>query len=471
MWAIVQETDLIWYLDATGNILNKVKRQKAPFLYSLVFHDKRKHLILPIAEFVTTANDSGSISSYLSIIKLELERTIPKNLSFQIAPIIVTDFSWALINSVMQVFNNVEADVYINWCFEILFKKQDSVIILSIMKTRLHLCGAHFLKLIVKKVRKIKKYSNEEKDKKVQNAFIFTFTLLQNSITVSEFSKNLKHAFNIFNLKFLTEKCSNSMSEVKKELLERDLTIITLNDTKSNTPQQQKVRKNSNFVILGDDFDEKAFQKNSPFNIYYDKLINNHSKNIKFKESVFSDKIVLNDYFCPQMFNIISNYFHIIPFWTGVMLGQMASINTKFNNISRLTNNSVENWFNQVKTSMNPDRPIMPSIYASRMLNRIDAEFEKHYSENNFKLNKGRHSSKATEKWSKADSKKRPRYGNGYYGAPNKKIFDNSKPSFFPDKIQQMNFLLDNNIELDSESSGIFHVYLIVKFRYEQFNY
>jgi hypothetical protein len=52
------------YVDATGGIINNVKGQKKPLLYSLVFHNKENELILPVSEFFTTANDARTISTY-----------------------------------------------------------------------------------------------------------------------------------------------------------------------------------------------------------------------------------------------------------------------------------------------------------------------------------------------------------------------------------------------------------------------
>jgi len=61
---------------------------------------------MPLAEFISTAHDSYSISSYLYAIKLELERTMTKR-CFKVAPIICTDFSYALMNSVCVMFSTI----------------------------------------------------------------------------------------------------------------------------------------------------------------------------------------------------------------------------------------------------------------------------------------------------------------------------------------------------------------------------
>ncbi len=130
MWPFVQKKNPVWYLDATGGVIQKLKNQPQALLYSLVFHDKQKKIIFSLAEFLTTAHDSHSISGYLSTIKLDINQVLPKRLSFQVAPIIVTDFTWALINAVMKVFNNFTTDVYINWCFDIVFVNKRSFMVI-----------------------------------------------------------------------------------------------------------------------------------------------------------------------------------------------------------------------------------------------------------------------------------------------------------------------------------------------------
>jgi hypothetical protein len=187
LWTIVQLKNPIWHIDATGGIINKINGQRKPFLYSIVVHDLDKKLIFPIAEFFSTANDAKSIASYFADIKLEFLKKIPKNGLFKVAPIIVTDFSWGLINAIMETFNNCTVTIYINWCFEIIFKKSECIILASIMKSIFQLCSVHFLKLIITKARKIKPFKDEGKDKNLQNDFIFAFTLLQNSMNIDEF--------------------------------------------------------------------------------------------------------------------------------------------------------------------------------------------------------------------------------------------------------------------------------------------
>ena len=131
----------ILYYDATGSILKDVNRQKKPFLYSLVMHDSENEKIIPFAELMTTSHLQSNITKYLLSIKNKFDENdilLPK--------IIVTDFSWALINSVCIIFNNCPVGEYLNWCYEKLiginhFENQKKSMVMP------YLCSTHFLKL------------------------------------------------------------------------------------------------------------------------------------------------------------------------------------------------------------------------------------------------------------------------------------------------------------------------------------
>ena len=71
---------------------------------------------MPIAEFITTAHDGNNIASYLFQIK-----HILLNNKLNISPIVVVDFSRALINALLEVFNRSSLDEYLKWAFDFNF--------------------------------------------------------------------------------------------------------------------------------------------------------------------------------------------------------------------------------------------------------------------------------------------------------------------------------------------------------------
>jgi hypothetical protein len=100
-------------MDATGLILNDVKDQSKILLYSIVMHDKINKCIIPVAEFFSSNQETTTINKYLIEIKREIEINIQSSSKFKIAPIIITDFSWAIINSILEIFNRCSINHYL----------------------------------------------------------------------------------------------------------------------------------------------------------------------------------------------------------------------------------------------------------------------------------------------------------------------------------------------------------------------
>lgn len=102
IWAAIILRNPVWFFDPTGSVIKDIDGQKSPFLYSIVAHDPKTQTIVPAAEFITTSHTVTSICQNLILIKDTLEKYINKT-SYVVAPIIVVNFSWALINSVLRV--------------------------------------------------------------------------------------------------------------------------------------------------------------------------------------------------------------------------------------------------------------------------------------------------------------------------------------------------------------------------------
>jgi hypothetical protein len=84
-------------------------------------------LILPVAEFFTTNHGSTNISSFLNdireLVQLNVAYSPKKKIRLDehfLPRIVVTDFSWALIDSVMKSLNNSDMNRYLIYCFAVL---------------------------------------------------------------------------------------------------------------------------------------------------------------------------------------------------------------------------------------------------------------------------------------------------------------------------------------------------------------
>ena len=153
MWIHIQKKNPVCFFDATGSVIPDIMNEKIPLLYSLVCHDYETRSIIPFFEFISTKHDEDAIATNLFSIKKMLDRSISKVTQFVYPPIIVTDFQWALINSLSDVFNRCDIKQYIDWCYNVLVKTE--VALDTAIKTRIILCSTHILKSIIQKIKRI----------------------------------------------------------------------------------------------------------------------------------------------------------------------------------------------------------------------------------------------------------------------------------------------------------------------------
>ncbi|CAF1090752.1 unnamed protein product [Brachionus calyciflorus] len=133
--------------------------------------------------------------------------------------VIVVDFSWAMINSILEAFNSCSMRnyLYLSYDIMILKKNKEKAFLNCLMSTKVYLCSTHFLKLIISKAEKIKP-QNE-----IKRIFIFGFTLLQNSTSLQEFENNLIDLYSIFNEQFESISTSDSLKRLEKNVRTRNL--------------------------------------------------------------------------------------------------------------------------------------------------------------------------------------------------------------------------------------------------------
>ena len=74
----------------------------------------------------------------------------------------------------------------------------------------------------------------------------------------------------------------------------------------------------------------------------------------KIDEYIVTDDSEINNFYCPQLFNVLMNEIHLLPLWSGIIIFKVQlHYNECFPNIkSRLTNNFVENSFGNLKKNI-----------------------------------------------------------------------------------------------------------------------
>lgn len=294
---------------------------------------------------------------------------LDENLSNHCQPsFIVTDFSWALISSCLNVFNGCNINSYLNVCYKIIVEKD--VKSFFYLKTKVILCSTHFLKMVINKIRPLKTSLDNLTDRKIKNSFIYSFTLLQNSTSLEEFNSYILNIYVMFLSKYKTESFKNAFNSLRKGVLYRKLTteIYKEVDTKFDLNKMLEYDyRNEN--IFANEIVENI-KAHSPFSIYFNK------KCSEIRDTIYSENLNeirdSNEYYFPEFLNVIENYLYLMPLWSGILINRFCELNQNFKKISRFTNNPVEFWFKFLKFCLlsfllKKPRKCCPSQYCRRV--------------------------------------------------------------------------------------------------------
>lgn len=197
-------------------------------------HDKENKIIVPISEFITCTHTEDNIARRLDGVVRYLRMDL--GIDSYLPKIVVTDFSWALINSICDVFNHCTVVEYLNICFDGLREQKirlEEMVILNI-------CHVHFLKLMIKNA----KTHLEKKCPIVQKCFKFSIVLIQESQHLNEAYIMVKHSHNIFNRKRKHHSIMNSIDYLADSIHLRNRSLLEIDKNSVESPQQ-KEHKNS----------------------------------------------------------------------------------------------------------------------------------------------------------------------------------------------------------------------------------
>jgi hypothetical protein len=355
IWKIVAEKRSVWHMDATGGIHKKIAGQKKPFFYSIVCYDSMNKQIIPVAEFLTTSQTGQNIGSYLTKIK-----NIYDHANVELPRIIVTDFCWAEINAILLTFNYCDPLTYLVRSYDFIVNgvtNQASKVIVA-------LCSTHFIKSIAIKSSKVfktkillykqdtknsKKDANiyESKQKEVRRVFMFIFSLLINSTTLYEFEYVLLKMWTIFRSVQFGNSVEFAIKEMELSVKNKNLNSIDIDESLS-TDESEKIVNLQSFIA--EDFTEESLIQDSPFTHHFNILIKKMETAILINDSI--QCIQSNSYKDDNFIEIIKEYLHIMPFWSGVLIAKDEETKDNINIKCSISNNYVEIWFCQLKKNI-----------------------------------------------------------------------------------------------------------------------
>jgi hypothetical protein len=367
---------------------------------------------MPVGEFMTTDHEQDNIAKYL----FSIENLLKKEMS-PYPKVVVTDFSYALINAVNLVFNNCDLTHYLAWCFEMI-KDNNRPGLKDAMKVRSYLCSVHMLKMISRKVHLLK----ERIPLKVRELFLFCFTQLQMCPTFKDLVILLENILYIFTNKNQNQKVINAIEFLNLEISVRKIIQESIKQGAESKDDEFKDKQN-NYLFFFAKESVKSMKKDSPFSEYFYKRFDSIRQSKEWNETPIDDSP--NPFYFPELFQILELYLFNVPMWSGIMLnGYLTEIEK-----NKLQNNPVENYIGFSKNSLLRKQKGPSSKFISVRKLNIEEKYKKIY-ESKLNINidyeptvldidfkkKSNRKRNTKEKWSKKRSIKRAVTKGYYYG-------------------------------------------------------
>ena len=355
MWSDVRSNYPIFFFDSTGTICRSIANQSDPNFFSMSFYDRQRKKYIPLFEFITTDGTQVSVSQYLTsafFVISDYSINYCRKPFFS-GTITVTDQSTVLINSVCEVFNKCTQAQYLQWSYNILLGSKNNQDYFDVMNTIVYICSTHLLNTIKIKTKKIIKHNEKTKAKKV---FLSSFGLVQNSTSILQIEKYIKHIYNVFNTKFIDNSIIESLSYLKEEIENRNLENLPENSISKQEKNKDQASDNFNYLIKCESQNE--LYSSSPFRIYFEEFfVKIRKEKHNYLETVIrtEKEKTLNEFYFPDLIILIEERMYYVPLWTGLML-QIFQNNKKLGLgkliLTRLTNNPGEGRFNIVKNNI-----------------------------------------------------------------------------------------------------------------------
>ena len=99
------------------------------------------------------------------------------------------------------------------------------------------------------------------------------------------------------------------------------------------------------------------------------------------EETDSTNQIEQNEYYYPELFDLITNEMYLIPLWSGIVIFKVQQRYKDYYNqvLCRLTNNFVENWFGNLKNNILFGRLMMTSELTAKLYQRIVSKYIEFY--------------------------------------------------------------------------------------------
>lgn len=366
----------VLYWDATGRIVRNLSNdKKRVFYYAAVMNVNNR--IIPLFEFFSANHDANTLSTPL----INFKEFAKKNgLDLNFFDVIVTDWSLAMINALNLAWNKLNMQQYLHHTYNIITNHRQTK---SPEFLPMHLCAAHFMKIVVKDVVEIlkqKRFAEHQKlldkskgarkeDKHTKIIYKTTKSFLIKCISILVVAKDLEEFKNFYdkicfvvlhknqtnevtnNVKYLHEKMTHyfSLLEIKEVDLDKDKENDSDDCNHVSLLQKHEIKREIQVDFHEDiscEFGKNIKESSKFLHDFRFQLLQ-----IKDKINKITDKKPLkpNIYYIPEFAELLTeSYIPFIALWARLLLYSCKCIAP-----DRLCNNCCENWFNVAKHLIN----------------------------------------------------------------------------------------------------------------------
>jgi hypothetical protein len=360
---------LILFLDATGSIVRSPICHNHPGKSLLYYAGviSAHESIVPMFEFISSSHDVQTVTRALLKYRTFLtEECKFLHLKWPVFGIVVTDYSWVLIRSVLSAFNNMGLIDYMEIVCQHMNDKTVSIDYLTLP----FICCAHFMKIIANQIKSRIYHKNNNK---ILKKFIKkTFALMIDCTSLEELKNLFSKFVFIIESPILTEKVQVEVDNVlnshfKSEEIKLKYETSTKESELENDQEYmtQDVERENIFDFLSS-CDSKnpnktpVYQKSPLFNVFND-LKQLARMQI---ENDTNDTMVKNIFYVPDsgaFVDFISKqYFPYAMLWSAIVVGK------------RFSNAIGENFFRLMKSVWHPNRSLEPSTFIQSQYEKVN---------------------------------------------------------------------------------------------------
>ena len=281
-----------------------------------------------------------------------------------------TDYSWALLQSVLLSFNRESIVSYLDRAFAVCSKLKTWKEIK--MFTVLHICSAHVIKAVTQSI------GRKTADKGLKDFATFAFARLQNTTSIQTALKIFRSLCTVVTGKHNTETVLSNLKDMQDLIKTCQIPDMEGIEKVQDGPLAQEE----------DDHDRRNAQTivgRSPFTYEFKKVLEEVKGELEKKdaESAVEEE---NPYYCPGIVDVLfDNYLGIFPLWSGLLLGNLKRYasdkeDDNFDTCkTRDTNCHVERWFGIVKHSiLKKQKQLRPGTFVRKMFGSLQGRYREH---------------------------------------------------------------------------------------------